>query len=148
MDYWRRSARRRVAADARRPWTIPSEPWRQAAEELGREGAVPETTTVIHEGELGRDNAAFPLFAPIAQTTECQQIKDREVASWVRKELRGVTSNLSERAIAVLVEAVGPDLWALYNELESWRSTHRVSPSTRRQCRWSWRRLARRSSGT
>lgn len=97
----------------------PLEPWRQVAEDLGRDDALPDTTTVILiEGELGRDNAAFTLFAPVAQTTEYQPIKDKEVAGWVRKELEGRDLKLSERAIAVLVEAVGPDLWALYNELD------------------------------
>jgi DNA polymerase-3 subunit delta len=93
--------------------------WSQVATELGADGALPETTTVIFvEGELGRDNAAFPLFAPIAQTMEYQPVKDREVASWVKRELEGRELKLTDRAIAVLVEAVGPDLWALYNELE------------------------------
>ncbi len=97
----------------------PLEPWRQLADQIGGEGSLPDTTTlVLIEGAIKKDNVGFTLFAPIAQTTEFAVIKDSEVLSWVKEELRGRKSlSMTDGAVKALVEAVGADLWAIYNEL-------------------------------
>jgi DNA polymerase-3 subunit delta len=106
----------------------PLDAWRPAVEQLGAAGALPEQTTLVFiEGDLGerrdeksaRNQAVLRVFAPIAQTVEFKLIKDKEVASWLRDELKTrARLRMNERAVAALVEAVGPDLWALYNELD------------------------------
>lgn len=96
----------------------PLEPWADLADQLSAPGAIPETTTLVFiEGELAPKNPAFTLFAPIAQTKDHPRIKDKELATWVRAELKHMKLTLNERAIRSLVEAVGPDLWAMHNEL-------------------------------
>ncbi len=101
--------------------------WADLADQLGAPGALPETTTlVLVEGDLDtgpdgrklkKPNPAFTLFAPIAQTKDHPLVKDKELATWVRAELKHMDLTLNERAIRALVDAVGPDLWAMHNEL-------------------------------
>jgi DNA polymerase-3 subunit delta len=96
----------------------PLEAWRGAGEQLRDPASMPESTTlVLMEGELDAKNPAFAIFAPIAQTTEYTPIKDRALAGWVKDELRGRNLRMSDEAIRALVEAIGADLWAMYNEL-------------------------------
>ena len=96
----------------------PLELWRRAADQLADRSVMPETTTlVLLEGELDRKNPAFTIFAPIAQTTEYQPIKERDLAAWVRDELKGRDLQMSAGAVNILVQSVGADLWAMYNEL-------------------------------
>jgi DNA polymerase-3 subunit delta len=93
--------------------------WRQVAEQMGTEGALPDTTTLVFiEGDLSKTNVAFTMFAPIAQTTEFDTIKDKDMMGWVKEELRGRKGlTMTDGAVKALVEAVGADLWAMYNEL-------------------------------
>ncbi len=101
----------------------PLEAWRAVAGQLSDRAQMPETTTLVFlEAELERKNAAFTVFAPIAQTTEYQPIKERELVGWLKDELKGRDLRLSEAAMRVLVEAVGADLWAMYNELNKLES--------------------------
>jgi DNA polymerase-3 subunit delta len=102
----------------------PLEPWRTVAEQIGDPAMLPETTTlVLLEGDLDKRNAAFTIFAPIAQTTEYLPVKEKEVASWIRAELKnrtviGSKLNMTDGAIRALAAACGADLWAVSSELE------------------------------
>ena len=96
----------------------PLDAWADLADQLGAPGALPETTTLVFvEGELAAKNPAFTLFAPIAQTKDHPRVKDKELSTWVRAELKHMDLTLNERAVRALVDAVGPDLWAMHNEL-------------------------------
>ncbi|MBI5288598.1 MAG: DNA polymerase III subunit delta [Chloroflexi bacterium] len=96
----------------------PLEPWRQLAGQLADRSSMPETTTlVLLEGELDTKNPAFPIFAPIAQTTAFDPIKEKDIGTWVKEELRGRGLKMTDHAVRALVDAVGADLWAMYNEL-------------------------------
>ncbi len=69
------------------------------------------------EGELDRRNAAFTIFAPVAQANEHGGLRDKELPAWVNEELQDRDLSMTPAAIRALCDAVGPDLWALYNEL-------------------------------
>lgn len=96
----------------------PLEPWRQAAARLGDAAAMPETTTLVFiEGELKKENGAFTIFAPIAQTREFNPISSGEVIPWIETAAVRHDVKLAPRAVAALAQMVGPDLWTLESEI-------------------------------
>jgi DNA polymerase-3 subunit delta len=97
----------------------PLESWRQAAARLSDPATMPPTTTlVLVEGELGKTNAAFPIFAPIAYTTEYGPLPPGELSSWLKSTAKAKKLKLTEGAVQSLANLIGGDLWALDNELD------------------------------
>ncbi len=97
----------------------PLEPWRKAAAQLGDPASMPPTTTlVLVEGELSKSNPAFPIFAGVARTVECSPLKKGEIAGWVKGVAKEKDVKLAPGVAERLAELVGPDLWALDNELQ------------------------------
>lgn len=96
----------------------PLDQWREAARQVEEPAALPETNTVVLvEAQLDSKPPAFSLFAEVAQVNHYPPVKDRELADWVRAEANARGLKLAPGAVRALVEAVGPDLWALHNEL-------------------------------
>jgi DNA polymerase-3 subunit delta len=109
----RRGRSSRKAADD------PLQPWREAATTLADPAAIPESTTlVLIEGSIAKNNAAFPVFAPIARTVEFAALAKDELPAWIEAQARAKGVKLAPRAMASLAQLVGPDLWTLENELD------------------------------
>lgn len=97
----------------------PLEPWRRAASRMSDPATMPETTTVVLvEGELAKTNPAFPIFAPIAYTTEYGPLPPNELANWIRARAKEKKLKLTDGAAQLLANLIGGDLWALDNELD------------------------------
>jgi DNA polymerase-3 subunit delta len=97
----------------------PLEPWRRAAATLGDAATMPPTTTLVFvEGELKKNNAAFSIFAPIARTVDYGLLAKDELPTWINDRAREKGVNLAPRAMASLAQLIGPDLWAIDNELD------------------------------
>lgn len=93
--------------------------WRETAARLADPVAMPATTTlVLVEGELGRSNVAFPVFAPIARTVEYAPLAGNDLTAWITSAAKAKKLRLGEGAARMLAELVGGDLWALDNELD------------------------------
>jgi DNA polymerase III subunit delta len=97
----------------------PLQAWQKVAKQLGDPAAMPETTTLIFvEGKLSKTNPAFPIFAGIARTVECEPLPKGKIAGWVREVAKEKCVKLASGVAERLAELVGPDLWALDNELQ------------------------------
>ena len=97
----------------------PIEPWRQAASMLGDKSAMPESTTLVFvEGEIGKSNPAFTIFAPIARTIDHAPLGKDEIAPWIESRAKAKGVKLAPRALVSLAQLIGPDLWTLDNELD------------------------------
>jgi DNA polymerase-3 subunit delta len=97
----------------------PMEPWRRAAATLADPATMPASTTlVLVEGDLKKTNAAFSLFAPIARTVEYGPLAKDELPAWIDARAGEKGVKLAPRAMASLAQLIGPDLWAIDNELE------------------------------
>lgn len=97
----------------------PLEPWRKMAAQLTDPASMPETTTLVFiEGKLAPNNPAFPIFAEIARTVECSPLQKGKVAGWVKEVAKEKGARLAPRVADRLAELVGPDLWAIDNELD------------------------------
>jgi DNA polymerase-3 subunit delta len=96
----------------------PLAPWEEAAKQLGDKATMPETTTlVLIEGEIGKSNAAFTMFAPIARTREFSALAGGELTKWLHEAEKSEHVKLTEGAEKALLAALAPDLWALKNAL-------------------------------
>ena len=97
----------------------PLAPWRDLAARLADPAAMPDSTTLVFvEGEPGRSNAAFPIFAPIARSQEFKPLGKDELVAWVQGEAKQRGLSMSGAATALLAQMVGPDLWAMEGELD------------------------------
>ena len=90
--------------------------WRGLAEAF--KDLPPTTDLVFLEGPLRRNNALFRELVPLAQVREFPPLRGADLRSWIlrRVALRGTA--ISPRAVQLLVELVGPDLWTQGNEIE------------------------------
>lgn len=97
----------------------PLERWRAVAATLADPATMPETTTlVLVEGELKKTNAAFSIFAPIARTVDYPALAKDELPTWIEARARAKGVKVAPRAMASLSQLIGPDLWAIENELD------------------------------
>lgn len=97
----------------------PLEPWRAAAAQLADKATMPETTTLVFvERDLGKANAAFAIFAPIARTREFLAIAGAELMKWLHEAEKTEKVTISERGERALIAALAPDLWALKNAIQ------------------------------
>jgi DNA polymerase-3 subunit delta len=98
------------------------EPWRRAAAHLA-EGMPASNTLVLLEGPLSEGkkastNIALPIFSAIASTTEFAPLRTGDLSQWIQATAGRKGMRIEGHAIAALAGLVGPDLWALDNELE------------------------------
>lgn len=97
----------------------PLEPWRRAAKTLADPATMPETTTLVFvDGELAKSNPAFTMFAPIARTIDHPPLSKEELPTWIAARAKTKGVKLAPRSLVALVQLIGPDLWALDNELD------------------------------
>ena len=95
------------------------EPWRRIAGQLGDSSGMPETTTLVFvEGELATSNAGFTIFSPIARTIEFAPLRTGDLSQWIQQAATNKGMRIDGHATAALAGLIGPDLWALSNELE------------------------------
>lgn len=107
------------AGQANRKASDPLERWRPVVAQLKAAGSLPETTTIVFaEGSDVSRGAAFKLIAEMAKPRAFDPPREKELPAWVRAELETRNLDMTPRAVAALCEAVGNDLWAIYNELD------------------------------
>jgi DNA polymerase-3 subunit delta len=90
--------------------------WRGLAATL--QGMAPTTDLLFLDGPLRRNNPLFRDLAPVAQVREFTPLSGAELGRWIlgRAAQRGVS--ISPGAVRLLVDLLGPDLWAQSNEME------------------------------
>ncbi len=112
FDSGRRSGRRREGRGGREN----VEPWRIIAPELAE---MPESTTLVFvDGEVSATNPLLKLLAPLGEAREFVPPRQRAVPDWIRARAAKLGLAVSPRAVALLAELVGNDLWTLSQELE------------------------------
>jgi DNA polymerase-3 subunit delta len=110
---------KRGRAKKNAPADDPLEPWKRAAGQLSKPETMPESTTLVFvEGDVGQNNAAFTIFAPIARAVEFKPLLGNELVAWVKNLAKRKKLKLTDGAAVTLAKLIGPDLWAIETELD------------------------------
>ncbi len=80
---------------------------------------MPETTVlVLTEGKIGKTNPLFKKLSPIAEVKECVPLKGVQLHNWVQSRIAANNSEISPRAMHLLTDLIGNNLWILANEID------------------------------
>jgi DNA polymerase-3 subunit delta len=80
--------------------------------------AIPSSTELVLLDDVGSDNQLVKDLKPVADVRYFPLPTRNELPDWIRDRAGGKGLTLSAKVIAGMAETVGPDLWALDNELE------------------------------
>ncbi len=80
---------------------------------------MPATTVlVLVEGKLSEKNRLFSLLRTVAQVKSFPQLSERSLAGWVHNRIRESGTTISNEAVELLVQLIGPDLWSMSSEID------------------------------
>ncbi len=94
----------------------PAAQWRGFADRLGE--LPPSSDLVFHDGVLRATNPLLRELSPVADVHVFSPMRNEELRDWVRREADRRDGALTPGAARLLTDLVGPDLWALSNEVE------------------------------
>ncbi|MDM8000529.1 MAG: DNA polymerase III subunit delta [Dehalococcoidia bacterium] len=78
----------------------------------------PSTVLVFIDGKLAKNNAMLRKLAKAASVHEFPVMKGPRLEEWVRSRAAEQGAAISPRAIGLLIETAGEDLWVLANEID------------------------------
>ncbi len=81
---------------------------------------MPPTTTLIlvDGGDIKHDNRLLKLLSPLAEVRVFPQPKRSQVSQWIYARVRKEGATISQKAVDLLIELVGCDLWAVSGEVD------------------------------
>ncbi len=82
------------------------------------EDPSPSTVLVFVGGKCDMRNRFFKIIDGVKGLIECPALQRREVASWVRKELKGLGKEINDPALQLLIESAGRGLRGLSSEID------------------------------
>ncbi|MEW6142392.1 MAG: DNA polymerase III subunit delta [Chloroflexota bacterium] len=78
----------------------------------------PTTTLVLIDDEIKSENPLFKALSPVADVQQFPAPKAEKVKAWIVNRVREAGGSISPDAVKKIEELVGPDLWAISNELD------------------------------
>lgn len=78
----------------------------------------PSTQLVLIDSKIGKDNPLLKKLAPNARIQEFPLLKGSKLQQWIYSRVAGWDGSISPRAVKLLAELAGENLWLLANELE------------------------------
>ena len=80
---------------------------------------MPSTTVlVLIDGEVKGKNPLLNLLAPLARVKAFSLLRERELSDWILKRVRLNNGTISNKAINLLIDLVGGDLWTMSSEID------------------------------
>jgi len=76
------------------------------------------TLLVFIDGELSQDNAILRSLSEIAEIRTFPELKGKKLQDWIQKHVAENNGTIADRAVNLLVEAIGGDLWTIDKEIE------------------------------
>lgn len=83
--------------------------------------AMPESTVlVLVDGNVSKTNHLVKQLMPIAEVKECRPpvVRSRELEDWVRSRAKSGGCDISPKAVRLLIDLIGNNLWVLSSEIE------------------------------
>lgn len=96
--------------------SVEASEWRDLAEQAAH--FPPTTTLALSDGKLSPFNPLLRELAPKAEVREFTLLKGAELENWIHKRAAGLGSEISNRAVKLLAELIGGNLWILSREIE------------------------------
>ena len=82
-------------------------------------GAMPPTTDLVFlEGQLRPNHPLLRDLSAVAEVREFAPLNFNELRGWVQNRVMASGGSMTTQAVQLLVDLVGPDLWALAGEIE------------------------------
>jgi DNA polymerase-3 subunit delta len=78
----------------------------------------PSSHLVLVDGDVTAANPLLKALGRKARVSEFRPLKQGAVAGWLRARAQAGGLKISQKAVALLAESVGEDLWTLSSELE------------------------------
>ena len=81
--------------------------------------ALPPTTDLVFvEGQLRPNHPLLRDLSAVAEVREFAPLNFNELRGWVQARVADAGGNMTAQAVQLLVDLIGPDLWALAGEVE------------------------------
>ncbi len=81
--------------------------------------SVPESTiAVLTDSKLSSSNSLMKALSAKATVRAFPRLRKNDLGRWIDKGVKGRGGTISPRAVSILVDLVGPDLWVMDGELE------------------------------
>ncbi|MDE0213622.1 MAG: DNA polymerase III subunit delta [Chloroflexota bacterium] len=85
----------------------------------GMADAMPPTTDLVFvEGQLRPNHPLMRDLSAVAAVREFTPLNQNELRGWVQARVMASGGSMTTQAVQLLVDLVGPDLWALSSEVE------------------------------
>ena len=82
-------------------------------------GQMPETTVLmLVDGEVKGQNALLKKLAPLAEVRTFPLLRGRSLQVWIQQRVREEGGDITPRAVKLLSELIGGDLWAMNGEIQ------------------------------
>lgn len=82
---------------------------------------MPDTTVlVLIDGKLSKTNPLLKKLAPVAEVKECVPLSPggKELPNWIRARARANGCDISPKALRLMIDLIGNNLWILSNEID------------------------------
>jgi len=73
---------------------------------------------IYEEGKINKSDSLFKFLKDKAKSQEFELLTNQRLKNWVKKEFKKYGSIIELKAIEVLIEYVGNDLWRMSNEIK------------------------------
>lgn len=75
---------------------------------------------VLADGQLRKTNPMLKKLAPVADVRECVplDVRGRELPVWITSRAKSMGCDISPKAVRLLIDLIGNDLWILSNEID------------------------------
>lgn len=78
----------------------------------------PSTVLVFIDGKLAKNNPLLKKMVKTATVHDFPALKGLQLADWIQSRVAARGSTISTRAVRLLIETSGDDLWVLANEID------------------------------
>jgi DNA polymerase-3 subunit delta len=90
--------------------------WKALGEYIAR---MPATTQlVLTDYKISKDNPLLRLLAPTSKVEQFPPLKGTRLQPWIHSRVAKCGGSISPRAVKLLTDLAGEDLWTLSNEIE------------------------------
>jgi len=78
----------------------------------------PTTQLILIDHKIARDNPLLRGLAPVSKVQEFPLLKGNKLQQWIHTQVAKCGGSISPRAVKLLTELAGENLWTLANEIE------------------------------